>query len=88
MFGNKKTITVTLKLFSGIDKDLNLKDYDPAKGISVTVRDGTRVKKILKSMGLKNISSHSYFLNGERVSAWTKLKDRDEVSCLRPSAGG
>jgi hypothetical protein len=88
MFWNKKTITVTLKFFSGLDKDLKLKGYDPAKGIAVTVPDGTRLKKILKSMGLKNISSHSFFLNAERVSAWTKLQEGNEVSCLRPSAGG
>ena len=84
----KSMMTVTLKFYSGIHKELNLESYDPAKGVTVTAKSGTRLKKILKDLGLPKISSFAYFCNGERIGLWTKLHDGEEVSCLKPSGGG
>jgi len=81
-------ITVTIKLFSGLAQEIPLKDFDPAKGLSLKIKKRTRLRKVLKNLGLKKLSSLVYFSKGEKISLWTKLNDGDEVSCLRPSAGG
>ena len=84
----KKTISITLKLFSSIPRDLGLPDYDPAKGLHLSVPSGVRLKKVLKDMGLTKLSSYAYFRQGERITHWAKLADGDEISCLKPSSGG
>ncbi len=81
-------ISITIKFFSGIDKDLKLEGYDPARGLSVPIKKGTRLRRVLGNMGVQKPSSIVYFRNGERIGLWTKLRDGDEVSCLRPSGGG
>ncbi len=81
-------IIVTLKLFSGIDKQLSQGTYDPEKGIRLELPRGTRLKKALKIIGLTGLSSNIYYKNGARISTWNKLTDGDEVSCLKASGGG
>jgi hypothetical protein len=81
-------ITVTLKLFSGIDKQLTQGTYDPEKGIRLDLPKGTRLKKALKIIGLTDLSMNIYYKNGVRISTWNKLADGDEVSCLKASGGG
>jgi len=83
-----RDIKITIKFYSGIGKELNLQSYDPSKGIEIDTTTGTRLKKILKGFGLTNISSYAYFSNGERIGLWSKFNDGDQVSCLKPSAGG
>ena len=83
-----QTITVRIKFFSGIDKELKLESYNPAEGISMSIPSGKRLKWALKSAGLTQFSSYAFFRSGERISTWSKLKDGDEVSCLRPAGGG
>ena len=85
---DSKTITVTIKLFSGLNKEIQTEGYDPGKGMSLSIKKGSRLKGVLKGIGLKNLSSNAYFRSGERIGLWTKLRDGDEVSCLRPSGGG
>ena len=92
-FGNSNgkrnaEIKVTVKLFSGLARELDVKDHDPSCGLGISVRRGTRLRRILKNMGMKNLSSYAYFCGGERISPWHKLQDGDEISCLRPSGGG
>lgn len=84
----KNQISVTIKLFSGIDKELNLRNYDQAKGIRIALDSNKRLRSILKEIGLKKLSSYIYFLQGERISRWKMIKDGDEISCLKPSGGG
>ncbi len=88
LFRPKKTISVTLKLYSGIDKDAGIKGYDPYKGLILQVKDKTRLKKVLTSTGVRNLSSNAYFIDGRRVSLWTRLSDGNEIACMKPSAGG
>lgn len=83
-----KEISVRIKFFSGIDKELKLDNYDPAEGMLMKVPSGKRLKWALKNAGMTSFSSCAYFRNGSRISTWTKLKDGDEVSCLKPSGGG
>jgi len=84
----RETITVNIKLFSGIEEESNLSDYDPKSGVDIITNKGTRLKKILKDIGLRKLSDYLYFYNGERVSLRIRLNDRDKISCLRPSGGG
>jgi hypothetical protein len=81
-------VTVRIKLFSGIDRELDLKNYDPASGVSLTLPSGTRLRRALKNIGVADLSRNIYFRNGKRISVWAKLGDGDEVSCLRASGGG
>ena len=83
-----KNITATIKFYSGIHRELGLEDYDPSRGLVVNIPPGTRLKKVLKGLGLKNLSSLAYFRGGERMGLWSKIRDEDEISCLKPSAGG
>jgi hypothetical protein len=83
-----QTITVRIKFFSGIDKELKLENYNPTEGLSMSIPSGKRLKWALKSAGLTQFSSYAFFRSGERVSTWSRLKDGDEVSCLRPAGGG
>ncbi len=81
-------INVRIKLFSGIDKELKLEKFDPGEGVVMKVPSGKRLKWALKNLGIVDVSRNVYFRNGQRISAWAKLKDGDEVTCLRASGGG
>ena len=84
----KKMIAINLKLYSGIDKEINLKDYNPKEGLQLEVKQGVRLGRILKQLGLKNFSQFVMFCRGERVSRWYKINDGDSISCMRPAGGG
>jgi molybdopterin converting factor small subunit len=87
-FRKKIPITVTIKLYSGIHCDLNLDSYDLGKGIIIQTLDGVRIRTIFNEIGMLNQSTCAYYINGKRVSLGTRLRDGDEVSCFKPSAGG
>ncbi len=82
------TITVTLKLYSGIHREINLEDYDPEKGILLSVKSGTGLRKILKMAGIRKTGSYIYFSEGERISVWNRIRYSREISCLKHSGGG
>jgi sulfur carrier protein ThiS len=81
-------IRVSIKLFSGIPQELKLTDYDLSKGIELSVERGTRLKRVLKDLGLTRFSSCVFFCGGERIAPGHKLQDGDEVTCVRPAGGG
>ncbi len=81
-------IKVHLKLFSGLHGEVNLPGYDTHRGIILEVKKGSRLRSLLKSIGMKRMSSNSYFRRGERIGLWSKLHDGDEVQCFKPSGGG
>jgi hypothetical protein len=88
LFRKPTRAKVTIKLFSGINRDLGLSDYDPSRGIELEVREGVRLKKVLKGLGMRKLMHNAYFQNGERAGLWTRLRNGDEISCIKPSAGG
>ena len=88
MDNNKNEITVTIKLYAGIDKDISVSSYDPGKGIVLSVKKGTRLKKILKNIGISKPGSNIYFVNGKKIGLWKKFKSSEEIACLKPAAGG
>ncbi len=81
-------ISVTIKFFSGLNRDLGLQEYDPAAGIALRLKPGVRLRTVLRGMGMRKLSWYAFFRRGERISPWRKLRDGDEVSCLKPSGGG
>ncbi|OHD63938.1 MAG: hypothetical protein A2176_15020 [Spirochaetes bacterium RBG_13_51_14] len=84
----RMNISVRIKFFSGIDKELKLNNYNPTTGITMDIPSGKRLKWTLKTAGMKTFSNYAFFRNGERIGLWAKLRDGDEVSCLKPSGGG
>jgi hypothetical protein len=88
MIDSKQTITIKVRLFAGLDQDSGLNDYDRQKGLNLNVPRGTRLKKVVKLIGLPDRHLLAYFINGERVGLWRKLEDGDDISCLKPAAGG
>ncbi len=83
-----KNINITLKLYSGLEKELGILDYSADSGIIINTRGGTSLKKILSSSGLDRLSGFAFFSGGERITLRTKFSDSAEVSCLRISGGG
>lgn len=83
-----KTIRVTVRLFTGLDRDSREVDQNPRDGITLNLPKGTRLRKLTKMLDLPDRYSLAYFINGKQAELLRKLKDGDEVACLRPSAGG
>jgi hypothetical protein len=81
-------ILITVKFYSGIEKELKIEGYDMGKGVIFPVKPGSRLRGILKGAGLKKLSRFCYFSEGERISVWKKFHEPAEVSCLRISGGG
>jgi molybdopterin converting factor small subunit len=84
----KTIITVKVRLFAGLDRDLNVDDYDRHEGITLNVPERTRLKQVVKMIGLSDRYSLVYFIHGEQVGLRKRLEDGDEIACLRPAAGG
>jgi hypothetical protein len=84
----RERILVTVKLFSGLDREIPLSDYNRAEGITLEIKRGTRLRKILRSIGMKNLSYNAYFLNGVRIKLWEKINEDSEISCMKPAGGG
>lgn len=88
MTDTKQTITIKIRLFAGLDQDAELNDYDRQEGLTLNVLRGTQLKKVVKMIGLPDRHLLAYFINGERVGLRRKLEDGDDISCLKPAAGG
>ena len=83
-----QTITIKVRLFAGLDQDAKLNGYDREQGLNLTVPKGTRLKKVVKMIGLPDRHLLAYFINGERSDLRRKLEDGDDIACLKPAAGG
>jgi hypothetical protein len=81
-------IFVTIKLYSGLDREIPLSDYNRAQGIALEIKRGTRLRKILKSIGMKNLSYNAYFLKGVRIGLCEKIFEDSEIACIKPAGGG
>ena len=88
MIDMKRTITVNVKLFTGIDKDTKIDNYDRNQGLTIEVPKGTRLKKVVKMIGLTDRYALVCFINGQQVGLRQKLEEGDKIACLRPAAGG
>ncbi|MBN2160383.1 MAG: hypothetical protein JW807_13385 [Spirochaetes bacterium] len=81
-------IAIRIKFFSGIDRELKLENYNHEQGLAMNVPAGKRLKWALRTAGMPAFSNHAYFRSGERISTRAKLRNGDEVTCLKPSGGG
>lgn len=81
-------ILITLKLYSGIEKELKIEDYNIDTGLYLSVKQGTTLGSVLKKAGFKSLSGYIFFSKGHHISRWKRFYQPEEVSCLRVSGGG
>lgn len=79
---------VRVKLFAGLEVDARVPHYDPFQGIVLDIPAGSRLKMVTRLLKLPDGGRLMYFINGARVGLWRRLKEGDEIVCLRPLAGG
>ncbi|MFH1351897.1 MAG: MoaD/ThiS family protein [Pseudomonadota bacterium] len=84
----KGTIRIKVRLFAGLDTIAKIEAYNPSDGVTLDIPKGIRLRKVAKMLGLSRPSTLIYFMNGERIGPWHKLKDGDEIDFFRPVAGG
>jgi len=88
MFGTKESISVKIKLYSGLDLQAKIDNYDPDSGIDLQMAKGARLKKTFAIMGLSKHQSMVCFINGKKAGLNEKLKHGDVVAFMRPVSGG
>jgi hypothetical protein len=88
VFWPRTRIRIRVKLFTGLHREVGLNDYDPEAGIEMEIRKGARIRTVAKRLGLPGGGRVAFFVGGERAGPWHKLRDGDEVACMKPSAGG
>ena len=88
MFTSRTTIRVKVKLYGGLDSQTHISDYDPESGIDLTIKENTRIKKVLKIIGLKRLLAMACFVNGEKVGFNQSLKQGDVIFFMKPASGG
>lgn len=88
MFFPRTRIRVRVKLFTGLHREAGLKGYDPEAGIEVVVHKGARIRTVAKQLRLPGGGRVAFFVAGQSVGPWHKLRDGDEVAFVKPSAGG
>lgn len=88
MLWSRTRIHVRVKLFTGLDKDVGLKDYDLQVGIQMQIPESARIRTVARRLGLPGGGRVAFFVQGKRAGPWHKLRDGDEVACMKPSAGG
>jgi molybdopterin converting factor small subunit len=88
MFGAKENITIKVKLYSGLDRQAKINNYDPDSGIDMQIIKGARLKKVFKILGLSTYESTVGFINGKKTGLNEKLKHGDVVYFMKPVSGG
>jgi len=88
MFGTKERISVKIKLFSGLDRQVKINNYDPDSGIDLQIEKGARLKKVFKTLGLSKTESTACFINGKKAGLNDNLKNGDVVFFMKPVSGG
>jgi hypothetical protein len=88
MFWPRTRIRIRVKLFTGLHKEVGLEAYDPETGIEMDIRKGARIRAVAKQLGLPTSGRVAFFVAGQRTGPWHRLKDGDELACMKPSAGG
>lgn len=88
MFGSKEYITVKIKLFSGLDRQTSIENYDPESGIDLKISKGAKLKKVVRLLGLRRHGPVVYFVNGEKAGLNQKVGDNDTIFFMKPVSGG
>ena len=88
MFGTKESITVKIKLYSGLDRQAKINNYDPDSGIDLEIVKGARLKKVFAKIGLSKHQAMACFINGKKADLNEKLTQGDVIAIMRPVSGG
>lgn len=83
-----RNMQINLKLYSGLDVELGIRDYDPYNGLILEIPPKSNIKRMMKVAGFKLKSHYRFFCNGEQVGAGHKLKEGDQITVIIPTAGG
>jgi sulfur carrier protein ThiS len=88
MFGPKENITVKIKLYSGLDRQTDITNYDPESGIDLKIPKGAKLKKAMLVLGLRRHEPVIYFINGKKAGPNQKVNDQDVIFVMKPVSGG
>lgn len=88
MFRTRESISIKVKLCSGLDRQVKITPYDPDSGIDLQIAKGARLKKVFKKLGLSTHEPTVGFINGKKAALSDKLKEGDVVYFMRPASGG
>jgi len=84
----KEQLTVTVKIFGGLEMGSPLQGLDPMKGFPLELPKGSRLKKLAGILGVE-LQTHTMILvNGVRVGQRQKLEAGDVIVFYRPVSGG
>jgi sulfur carrier protein ThiS len=79
-------VKVTVKLFSGLEEDVQ--NYDPAKGMVFEIRDGVTMKELIDLLDLPPHGARFASIGGEVKQGDYELRDGDLVKIFNVIAGG
>jgi len=88
LFRSRAFIQIKVKLYGGLDSQARISSYDPENGIDLDIKENTRIKKVLKHIGLKQQLSIVCFVNGEKGGFNHRLKQGDVIFFMKPATGG
>jgi sulfur carrier protein ThiS len=79
-------VKVTVKLFSGLEEDMQ--NYDQEKGMVIEIQDGATIKELIDSMDLPPHGGRFASIGGEVKQGDYELRDGDLVKIFNVIAGG
>lgn len=88
MFGSKEKIKIKVKLYSGLDRQAGIGDYDSDLGLAIELSRGARLKKLVKILGIDPRGENVFFINGKKAGLSEKLGENDVVFCMKAVSGG
>ena len=80
MFGTSKKITIKVKLYGGLDRRAGIEPYDPEAGIELQVGKNTKIRRVLRSLGLGRHETMVFFVNGRKAGPSQSRKNSISTS--------
>lgn len=88
LFRSPQKIAITIKFFGGLDAFAGVENYDSEVGFRLEVPENISLGKVIKKIGLGKTGSILFFVNENPAKLRERLKNRDIIFCMRPTAGG
>ncbi len=80
------SIRVRVKLFATLRRFFP--DYDPDKGIDVTLEEGSTIEDLIQALGLPATEARVILVGGISKKLSDRVKDGDQVNIFTPLGGG
>ncbi len=80
------SIRVKVKLFATLRRFFP--DYNPEKGIDVTVEEGATIKGLIEALRLPQNEARVILINGISKKTTDTVTDGDQVNIFSPLGGG